>query len=278
MPRRFLCGQAAMRSWMRSAPYRPRCGVAESTSFTASPQSGTLISSTTPSSCSQASTPGMDHGHYWRHPAHRRHLAPGRWWLRPGDRNHRRHDRGVRVAAVRRRNPPLVVAGQLRALHLRPAPPHHFRRGNAGGSLAGLSRPDNRRVTAANHGRGIAARTRTQSPRPRAPNARERVHLSRATATPRSRTAPQPLHGAGRRDRALRPHAGGQLRHAAQLPRLNAETNAALNEVPPVVANPRYGPLGGYRSSRHRQTSSASNLRRRPQQREADQRPFDQLG
>ena len=42
----------------------------------------------------------------------------------------------VFAAAVGRWNAPVVVAGHLRAVHIRPARPDHLRRGNAGGSLA----------------------------------------------------------------------------------------------------------------------------------------------
>ena len=65
-------------------------------------------------------------------------------------------------------------------------------------------------------GRGVAARSQVQSPRPRGPNARGPARLSRARASPSFRTAPQPLHGARQLDRGLRPPGGGRLQRQAR--------------------------------------------------------------
>src|SRR5450755_567403 len=104
-----------------------------------------LTSSTTRSTCSRASTPGLDHDHRRHHRARRRGLANERRSLRPGDRDLRRDFGSARVAAIDRRNTPVVVAGHLRTLPLGPARSRRLRRGLHATNLAVYRRGPGRR-------------------------------------------------------------------------------------------------------------------------------------
>ena len=66
-------------------------------------------------------------------PAHRELFAAGGQYLRPGDRDHRRHPRRARRPVFDRRGQPVVVARRVRPVRVDRVRHHRLRRGREGG-------------------------------------------------------------------------------------------------------------------------------------------------